>query len=127
VYDSMQDLHNTLTEERDLLKKLIKSLQTYNRKLAEAEFEYRKALTSTCFLLKTEGYSGEIDGEYREVGETAWTVTTTLARGIPEVAEKRLERDTVEGEKEAIQQKIFQVKIEINLLETEMEAIRRGE
>ena len=127
MYDSMQDSYNQLKENRELLKKLIKSLQTHNRKLAQAEFEYRKTLTSTCFMLKSEGYEGEIDGEHREVGETAWTVTTTLARGIPEVAEKRLERDTVEGEKEAIKQKIYQTKIEIDLLTKEMEAIRRGE
>lgn len=123
---SMQDTYNQLEDERDMLRNLIKSLQVYNRKLAKAEYEYRKALTKTCFLLKTEGYEGEIDGEYKEVGKVAWTVTTTLARGIPEVAEKRQERDTLEGEIEAIKQKIYQTKTEIRLLENEMESIQRG-
>jgi len=124
---SMQDTYNQLTDEREMLRNLIKSLQVYNRKLAKAEFEYRKTLTRVCFQLKEKGYKGEIDGEYTEVGKTAWTVTTTLARGIPEVADKRFERDTVQGEIDAIREKIYQTKIEIRLLEGEMESIQRGE
>lgn len=127
-YDtSMQNTQNQLTDERDMLRRLIKAMQQLNRKLAEAEFEYRKAMTKYCFILKTKGYEGEIDGEEIKVGKCAWTVTTDLARGIPEVAEKRMERDTLRGEVEAIQQKIYQTKIEIRLLENEMESIQRGE
>jgi len=123
----MQELYNQLTEERELLKRLIKSLQTYNRKLAQAEAEYRQKLTETIFKLKVLGYQGKIDGEMHDTEPVAWTVAPKLARGIPEVAELRLERDTLEGEVDAIRQKIYQTKIEIDLLQKEMEAIRRGE
>lgn len=127
-YDlSMQDTYNQLQEERDMLRKLIKSLQKYNRKLAEAEQEYREMFTKTCLKLKVDGYEGEINGEWTQTEPVAWTVTKQLARGIPEVAELRRERDTVKGEVEAIQQKIYQTKIEIRLLEGEMESIQKGE
>ncbi len=124
---NMQQTYNDLQENRKMLSKLISSLQKANRKLAKAEEEYRRAMTKWCFILKEEGYEGEIDGEHVEVGPVAWTVTTTLARGIPEVSELRLERDTLQGEKDAIQEKVYQVKIEIRLLENEMKAIRKGE
>lgn len=127
-YDaSMQDSYNQLQEERDMLRKLISSLQKANRKLAEAEQAYREAFTKTCLKLKVNGYEGGIEGEYTETGPVAWTVTPKLARGIPEVAELRRERDTLEGEVDAIRQKIYQTKIEIRLLENEIENIQRGE
>ena len=124
---SMQDTYVQLQDEREMLRKLIKSLQQLNRKLADAEQQYREALTKYCLRLKVNGYEGEIDGEYMQTEPVAWTVTQDLARGIPEVAELRMKRDTVQGEVEAVQQKIYQTKIEIRLLEAEMEAIRKGE
>ena len=121
---SMQDTYNDLQAERDMLKKLIKSLQKYNRKLAEAEQKYRKAYAKECIRIKLNGVEGE-DGETTE--PVAWTMTPEIARGLPEVAQLRYERDLAKGEIEAIKQKIYQTKIEIRLLEGEMEAIRKGE
>ena len=127
-YDpSMQDTYVQLQEERELLSKLIKSLQQYNRKLAKAEQDYREEFTKKCLELKVNGYEGDIDGEYINTEPVAWTVTKDLARGIPEVAEKRMERDSLQGEVDAIKQKIYQTKIEIRLLESEMESIQKGE
>ena len=123
MYDSMQDLHNTLTEERDLLKKLIKSLQECNRRLADAEQTYRRRYTEACIRIKLDG----IEGKKGKTEPVAWTMTGELARGIQGVASARHERDVLKGEKEAILQKIYQTKIEIDLLTKEMEAIRRGE
>ena len=123
----MQDTYNQLTNNRKRLLDLISKLKKVGDKLAKAEYEYKIKLTLTCFKLKQQGYCGEINGEHVEVEPTAWTVTTTLARGIPEVADARLERDTLEGEKEAIMQDIYRVKLELGILEKEMEAIRKGD
>ena len=120
---SMQDTYNELTENRELLSKLIKSLQTINRNLAQAEFEYRKQYSSTSIRIKLDGVK---KGD-KKTGPVAWTKTGDIARGLPEVAKLRLERDTLQGEKEAIMQKIYQTKIEIDLLQKEMEAISKGE
>ena len=54
-------------------------------------------------------------------------MTPQIARGLDEVAELRYERDVLEGEKEAIMQKIYQTKIEIDILQNEMESIQKGE
>ena len=124
---SMQQTYNQLQDNRQLLSKLISSLQKVNRKLAAAEEDYRRSMTKWIFLLKQKGYTGKLDGEKIEVGPCAWTVSNDLARGIPEVAELRMERDTLEGEKDAILQKIYQVKIELRLLEEEMASIQKGE
>ena len=56
---SMQDTYNQLQEERDMLRKLIKSLQQVNRKLADAEQEYRKKFSSECIRIKLDGVEGE--------------------------------------------------------------------
>ena len=120
---SMQDTYNQLQEERDMLRKLIKSLQQVNRKLADAEQEYRKKFSNECIRIKLDG----VEGEEGKTDPVAWTMTPQIARGLDEVAELRYERDILEGEKEAIMQKIYQTKIEIDLLQNEMESIQKGE
>ena len=106
-----------------MLKKLIKSLQKYNRKLAETEQNYRMAYSKECVRIKLEG----VEGESGTTDPVAWTMTPDIARGLPSVANLRYERDLVKGEVEAIMQKIYQTKIEIDLLQKEMESIQKGE
>ena len=120
---SMQDTYNDLKDERSMLKKLINSLQKCNRKLAEAEQNYRMAYSKECIRIKLDGAKGE----HGKTEPVAWTMTPTIARGLPGVANLRYERDLLKGEVEAIMQKIYQTKIEIDLLQKEMEAISRGE
>jgi len=119
----MQDTYNILKAEREMLKKLIKSLQKYNRKLAEAEQKYRLAYTTECVKIKVNG----VETEEGITAPVAWTMTAEIAKGLPVVANLRYERDLVKGEIEAIMQKIYQTKIEIDLLQKEMEAISKGE
>lgn len=120
---SMQDTYNDLQAERTMLKKLIKSLQKINRKLAEAEQKYRMAFSKECIRIKLDG----VEGESGKTDPVAWTMTPQIARGLKMVANLRYERDILEGEKEAVMQKIYQTKIEIDLLQKEMEAISKGE
>lgn len=120
---SMQDTYNDLQAERSMLKKLIKSLQKINRRLAEAEQKYRMVFSKECIRIKLEG----VEGESGKTDPVAWTMTPQIARGLDRVANLRYERDVLEGEKEAIMQKIYQTKIEIDLLQNEMESIQRGE
>lgn len=119
----MQDTYNSLKAERTMLKKLIKSLQVNNRKLADAEQKYRLAYTTECVRIKLNG----VEIEEGITDPVAWTMTASIARGLPLVANLRYERDLIKGEIEAIMQKIYQTKIEIDLLQKEMEAISKGE
>ena len=120
---SMQDTYNALKAERQMLKKLISTLQQYNRKLAEVEHNYRVAFTKSCVEIKLNG----VETEAGKTDQVAWTMTSDIAKGLPEVAKLRYERDVLKGEIEAILQKIYQTKIEIDLLQKEMEAIAKGE
>lgn len=120
---SMQDTYNALKAERQMLKKLISTLQQYNRKLAEAEHNYRVAFTKSCVEIKLNG----VETEAGATDPVTWTMTSDIAKGLPEVAKLRYERDVLKGEIEAILQKIYQTKIEIDLLQKEMEAIAKGE
>lgn len=121
--ETMQDVYTQLKDQRELLTKCIEYLKDRNRNLAKAEYDYRLALTKECLKLKIEGYEGEL-GKTEQV---AWTKADLIAKGMDHVAELRLKRDLAKGDVEATMQKIYAVKIEIGILERDMEAIRKGE
>jgi hypothetical protein len=119
----MQNTYVELQEQRKLLSKCIDYMKTASRKLGQAEYQYRLALTKSMLTLKIAGY----EGEEGKTEPCAWTMVGEIARGLPEVAELRLKRDLLRGDLEAAQQKVMQVKIEINLLQKETEMIAKGE
>lgn len=118
----MQDLIRDSRDNRELLTKCIDSLKILNRKLAKSEYEYRLKLTQESLRLKIEGYTGEL-GKTEPV---AWTKADVIAMGLPEVASLRFARDLAKGDVETIMQKIYQIKIELDIIKTDMEAIRKG-
>ena len=119
----MQDLQKELYSQRKLLTECISYMKKVSRKLGKAEYDYRLALTKAEIALKVNGY----EGEYGKTESCAWTMVGEIARGLPEVAELRLQRDLLKGDLEATMQKIYQCKIEIDLLQREIEAMRKGE
>lgn len=121
------EIFNELGKQRQLLKKLIKSLQENNRRLARAERAYREQLSIKMLELKVDGYTGQLGDRQVSTEPVAWTKTAELARGLPEVAELREERDILKGEKEATMQKIYETKMHLGYLEAELEAIRKGD
>jgi len=125
--ESYQDIYSEVEEIRKDLSEYIHYLRKTNKKLAEAERDYRKKLSLMILQLHTEGYSGTIQGKEYETDSVAWTTCWDLARGLPEVAKLRFRRDIAKGEKESTKQKIFQTKKEMDYLVSELEAIRRGE
>ena len=124
---NMSDLYVAIKEDRKLLSELIDKLKNINRKLAKAERQYKEEFTKSVLILNVEGYKGKINGKEYDTEGIAWTASTQIARGLPKVAEKRQTRDILKGDKEAVMQKIYQVKMEINSAEKEMEAISRCE
>ena len=118
----MQDLINESRKNRDLLSECITSLKENNRKLAYTERNYRKALTTESLRLKILGYEGEL-GKTEPV---AWTKADTIAMGLPEVAELRLQRDIARGDVDTLLQKIYQIKIELDIIQSDMAAMRKG-
>lgn len=118
----IKDLIKQSTENRVLLDKCITSLKENNRKLAYAERNYRKALTQESLRLKILGYEGEL-GKTEPV---AWTKADTIAMGLPEVAELRLQRDLARGDVDTLLQKIYQIKLELDIIQSDMAAMRKG-
>lgn len=123
----MSELYNANKDQRQLLSRLIKSLQKLNRQEAKAEHDYRLAYTKTVMKMNTYGFEGELDGKNYATDSIAWTAAIRIAKGVPDVAEKRERRDLIKGEKEAVMQKIYQTKLEIGSLEKEIEAINRAD
>lgn len=119
----MQTTYVQLQEQRKLLSDCIDYMKKANRKLGKAEYEYRLALTKAEATLKINGYEGP-EGKTEPV---AWTMAGEIARGLPDVAKLRLQRDLLKGDLEAAVQKIYQCKLEIGLLEKEVEMIAKGE
>ena len=119
----MHQTYNDLQKVRKTLSEAINYMRSTNKKLGQAEYNYRLALTKAEITLKVNGY----EGEYGKTEPVAWTMAGEIARGLPEVAKLRLDRDLLQGELEAAQQKIYQCKIEIGLLEKEVEMIAKGE
>ena len=118
--DSGQDIVNILSKLRESLMAETEALRTFGRRAAIADRNYRLAFRKEVFRLHEE------DG-------VAWTACSDLARGQEDdgdqqgCANLRLNRDIAVTEKEVAQERINCMKIEIRLLESEVnEALGRG-
>lgn len=109
----MQDNLRDLKEAREQLNKCITAYKKIGRELAQAEFEYRKALRQEIIRLHIED-------------DVAWTVCDTLAKGDDNVAQLRLQRDIKKSDYESCYEKILQLKTEIRIIEGDIEAERKG-
>ena len=130
-YDaSMQETAGELHDRKAELRKTINKLPDLTRKLANAEKEYRMEFTKVCVELKIMGIRTAevgVESDKKSTPPVAWTVTTDLARGMPVVANKRYARDIYEGDKEAVMQRIYEIKKDIDVLQLELRAISKGE
>jgi hypothetical protein len=101
------DLMNELTYKIKELDKSIELLRVSGKKYAEAERDYKVLLRQECLKLKHDGMAvGMID-------KTCY--------GIPEVAEKRFQRDVAEVMYKANQENINSIKLQMRLLENQIQ------
>lgn len=101
------DLWQELEQKRRELAQAVKALATYGRKYAEAERDYKVLLRQTALKLRDEGMA---------VG-----LLNLVIYGDPEVARKRCERDIAEALYKADQELINQIKLEMRILESQMD------
>lgn len=111
--DTMQGLVNALNETRKQLNECLLYYKKSGRLLAEAERQYRIAFRQEVFRLHT------LEG-------VAWTACSDLAKGDETVARLRFERDVRKSDYECCYEKILQLKIELRILENEINAERQG-
>ena len=101
------DLVNELQYKIKELYKATEMSEFSGKKLAEAERDYKVLLRQECLKLKHDGMAvGMID-------KTCY--------GIPEVAEKRFQRDVAEAVYKASQENINAIKLEIKIIESQIQ------
>jgi hypothetical protein len=111
--DSGQDLVLASREQRILLVDSVQAMKVIGRQLAQATKDYKIALRKEILRLRIE------DG-------VAWTACYELALGEENVAELRYKRDIRQSDYDVCIEKINSVKLEIKLLEKEIEQDWRG-
>ena len=89
----------------NLLETAVTEMKSRSRKLAEAEYHYRIALSKRLTELRAEGQ--------------AVTHLADIARGEPEIAKLRLNRDIAKGLYDSSQEAINVYKIKIRVLENQ--------
>lgn len=109
----MQDLIIEIQELRKELNSAIELLKRRGREKAEKERNYRVALAKKILLLRDE--------------KIPVTIINDLARGDEEIAKLKFERDVAETLYETALQKIYAIKIELGIVQNQMEAERKGE
>ena len=103
----MIDLYNELQTKKKELEISIKQLRKSGTGYAQAEKDYKILLRQECLKLRDEGMAiGMID-------KTCY--------GIPSVAEARFKRDVAEAVYKANQEAINSIKLQIRLIENQLQ------
>lgn len=103
----MQDLMIELNQLRDTLSVAIKELKKRGKDKAKAEQEYRVALAKEILLQRDDGQPV--------------TIVSDICRGKEEIAKLKFERDFSETLYETCLQKIYATKVELNIIEKQIE------
>jgi hypothetical protein len=106
--DSGQDLVLALRKARNNLIDAVNDMKSSGRFLATAERDYRVALCKEMLKMRAED-------------KIAWTALFDLAVGNKEVADLRFKRDVHNSDYDVSKECINQLKLEIRLLEKEIE------
>ena len=109
----MQDLQMEMRQLRHDLAVAIKELKKRGQAKAQAEHDYRVALAKEMLI-------------QRDAGMPV-TILSDIVRGKPEIAKLKFERDFAETLYETNLQQIYKTKMEIGIVENEINAMRRGE
>jgi hypothetical protein len=111
--NSGQELVLALQEQRKLLIDTVTAMKVTGRQLAEATKKYKIALRKEILKLHVS------DG-------VAWTACYELALGEDTVAELRFIRDLRQSDYDVCIEKINQIKMEMRILDKEIEQDRQG-
>ena len=108
----MQDLQREMRELRNTLTLAITELKKRGREKAKAEMNYRVALQKKILLERDKG--------------TPVTIISDICRGDEGIAELKMQRDITETFYDTAREKVLATKLEIRIVEEEMQAERKG-
>ena len=100
LYEQIEALMNELTQSIRLLRK-------NGNELAQAERDYKVSLRQEALRLRT-------------VNDMPVTLINQVVYGVPEVAEKRFQRDVAEATYKANQEHINVTKLKLRILESQL-------
>ncbi len=109
----MQILITEIERLRKDLNNTVGELQKAGYKKAKTEYTYRIALAKELLKLRDGGLPA--------------TLTNDVARGNEEIAKFKFNRDVAETMYESTLEKLRAIKIELGIVERQIEATRRGE
>ncbi|WP_353096206.1 hypothetical protein [Tissierella praeacuta] len=109
----MQILINEIDRLRKDLNATIKDLETKGYDKAKTEQEYRVALSKELLINKDKGLAA--------------TLNNDVSRGNEIIAELKYKRDVAETMYEVTLERLRAIKIELGIVERQIEATRRGE
>lgn len=109
----MQDLIIELNQLRDTLSKAIKILKQRGIEKAEAERNYRVELAKEILRQRDAG--------------TPVTIISDICRGKEEIADLKRKRDIAESLYETALQKVYQTKLELDIIKNQIKAEQKGE
>ena len=107
------ELTKEFSEKRELLDVAIRELKKRGQIKAQAEHDYKVENAKKIYLLREDGIPV--------------TIINDLCMGDPHIAKLRMDRDLSKSMYESNQQKIYQLKLEIGIIERQMESERRGQ
>lgn len=105
--DNMYDLYNELQQKIKELNISIKKLRETGTEYAEAERDYKITLRNEALKLRAEK-------------GMAITLIQQVVYGVPEVADKRFQRDVKEAVYRANQEAINSIKLQIRVIENQL-------
>ncbi len=112
-----------LMAERNAIKQDLNAAIIFKKKvgreLAKAEYEYKKERTKAMHRAMIEGYKGS--------SPVAATAVYNLIQGDEAVGQLRLIRDTKRADLDVTNERINQKKLELRIIESDIEAIRKGQ
>lgn len=100
------ELWQEILDEQRLLDRTVRELKPRGKARAQAEHDYRVALSKRLLILRAEG--------------NAVTHLADIAKGEPEIAELRLQRDIAESLYQSALESINVQKLKIRILEGQL-------
>lgn len=109
----MQILINEITRLRKDLNSIITELNRAGYKKAKGEYTYRVALAKELLIQREKGLPV--------------TIINDICRGNTEIAKHKFNRDVADTMYDATLEKLRAIKIELGIVERQIEATRKGE
>ena len=118
----MQDLYDKRSELVKHLNESIIKKQKLGKIYAEAEYKYKTERTKLMAKMMIIGYETE-NGLTKPIAATA---VYNMAQGDKEVAKLKYGRDLAMYEMDVVQENIYSLKLQINIIENDLKNIRKG-